>query len=240
MAKVGITETVLRDAHQSLIATRMTTAEMLPIIEKMDKDADKKLNLNQLITIIMPVKNGENYVQEAIDGIKSQSMNIEIIVVDDGSDDNTVNIAQAAGCKVLHHEISKGQVVAKNTGLKEAKGKFVMFHDHDDVLTPKALSIMHEEFQKDKSLEVVIAKIKDFVSPDCKDKAQSVKPEGYWGALGGSLLIKKEVFNKIGFFDENLSAGEIISLTSKFVEHGIKTKKIDYNNKKRKKLPKKG
>ncbi|MBE7013307.1 MAG: oxaloacetate decarboxylase subunit alpha, partial [Ruminococcaceae bacterium] len=37
MAKVGITETVLRDAHQSLIATRMTTEQMLPIIEKMDK-----------------------------------------------------------------------------------------------------------------------------------------------------------------------------------------------------------
>ena len=37
MAKIGITETVLRDAHQSLIATRMTTEQMLPIVEKMDK-----------------------------------------------------------------------------------------------------------------------------------------------------------------------------------------------------------
>lgn len=184
--------------------------------------------MDNLISIIMPVKNGSNYLSEAIMGIKKQNVDTEIIVVDDGSTDDTVKIAQDFDCKVVSHGVSKGQIAGKNTGLNIAAGNFILFHDHDDVLADNALQTMLNEFKMNSGLEVVNAKIKDFISQDATDQNQTIKTEPYWGCLGGAMLIKKEVFDKIGLFDENIKAGEIIALTSKFQEHNIKVKKIDF------------
>ena len=71
-----------------------------------------------IISVIIPVKNGSNYLKEAIEGIHKQGMNIEIILVNDGSTDQTEKIAKDMGCIVINHTESKGQVAAKNTGLK--------------------------------------------------------------------------------------------------------------------------
>ena len=68
------------------------------------------------ISIIMPVKNGKNYMQEAINAIKKQNVELELIVVNDGSTDETEQIAQENDFIVLNHEQSKGQVLGKNTG----------------------------------------------------------------------------------------------------------------------------
>lgn len=193
---------------------------------------NEEYNMNRLISIIMPVKNGENYLKEAILSILKQNMNLEIIVVDDGSTDNTVQIAESLGCKVISHKTSKGQVIAKNTGIKVTNGDFIIFCDHDDLLAEGSLKKFYEEFENPE-IEVVIAKIKDFISPDAKNQEQKIKDELYYGCLAGSMMIKKSVFEKIGLFDENIKAGEIISLTNKFQEFNINTKKIDFISSKR-------
>ena len=82
--------------------------------------------MNKLVSIIMPVKNGNNYIREAIESIKNQNVNSEIIVIDDGSTDNTASIAEELGCNVIKHEINKGQVAAKNTGLKQNRMKYLI------------------------------------------------------------------------------------------------------------------
>ena len=182
--------------------------------------------MNDLISIIMPVKNGEKYIQEALDGIKKQDMNIEIIVVDDASSDKTAEIAKHSGCKVISLTNSKGPVVAKNIGLKEANGNYIMFHDHDDVMNDGAMKALYEHMVSDSDIKVVMAKVKDFCTDsDNKDK---VKPDAYYGLFTGAVLIKKEVFDIIGLFDENLTAGEIISFQSKLQSSGIEIKKIDF------------
>ena len=159
----------------------------------------------------MPVKNGENYIKEALEGIKKQNMNLEIIVVDDGSDDNTAEIAKEFGCIIVKHEKSKGQVVAKNTALKIAKGEYIMFHDHDDIMEEATLQKLYDAIMQNKDISMVMAKVKDFISPDSKDKNTLIKKDAYWGLFTGAALIKKEVFDKIGLFDEDIQAGEIIS-----------------------------
>jgi len=180
------------------------------------------------ISVIMPVKNGKNYMQEAINSIKKQNVEIELIVINDGSTDETAQIAKENGCTVLTHEKSRGQVVAKNTGLKVTNGDYIMFCDHDDILSDDAIQTMLEEFNKDNELQVVNAKIKDFISPDAKNQNQTIKNDPYYGCLAGSILFKKEVFDKIGLFDENVQAGEIIALMTKLEQNNIKIKKIDF------------
>ena len=90
--------------------------------------------MKKLISVIIPVKNGSNYLREAIDSLKKQDVPVQIIVVDDGSTDDTAAIASGCGCEVVSHPFCKGQVAAKNTGLAVASGEFVMFMDHDDVI----------------------------------------------------------------------------------------------------------
>lgn len=179
---------------------------------------------NELITIIIPVKNGSNYLSEAINGIKNQNMNVEIIVVDDASTDNTSEIAESLGCKVIKHSECKGPVVAKNTALKSANGKYIMFHDHDDIMVKGALPKLYDELCKSEDSKIVMAKVKDFGTDNMKDK---IKPEAYYGLFTGAVLIKKEVFDVIGLFDESLTAGEIISFQTKLNEQNIEIKKID-------------
>lgn len=185
--------------------------------------------MNDLISVIIPVKNGSKYIEQAIKGIQKQDMNVEIIAVDDCSTDNTVEIAQNFGCKIIKHETSKGQVAGKNSGLKIAKGKYILFHDHDDIMNDGALKILYNEFEPD--VMAVEAKVQDFYSPDLSQDERAktpIKKEAYYGLFTGAILIKKEVFDKIGYFNESVHTGEIIEWQSKMDSNNFKIKKIDF------------
>lgn len=190
--------------------------------------------MNDLISVIIPVKNGKNYLKEAIEGIKNQKMNVEIIVVDDCSTDNTVEIAESYGCKIICHKTSRGQVIGKNSGLKAAKGKYILFHDHDDIMQEGALQRLYYEFEPD--VMAVEAKVQDWYSPDLSEEEKLktiIKQEPYWGLFTGAILIKKEVFDVIGYFNESVKAGEIIDWQSKMDSNGLKIKKVDFISTKR-------
>ena len=186
--------------------------------------------MNDLISVIIPVKNGGKYISQAIEGILNQKMNVEIIVVDDCSEDNTIEIAEKYDCKIIHHDCPKGQVAGKNNGLKVAKGKYIMFHDHDDIMKNGTLETLYNELISDKNISAVEAKVQDWYSPDLSDeekKKTQIKQEPYWGLFTGAILMKKEIFDVIGLFNENLKAGEIIEWQQKMDSAGLKIKKLD-------------
>ncbi len=186
--------------------------------------------MDKLISIIIPVKNGTNYLKEAIDGIKKQDMNVEIIVVDDGSTDNTFELAKSLGCNVIRNAKSEGPVKAKNKALTVSNGQYVMFHDHDDVMNSGSLKVMYDVLEADDTISAVMCKVKDFISPEIPDEEKqrtSVKPEPYYGLFTGAVLMRKEIFDTIGPFDESVTAGEIIDWQTKMDRNGLKIKKLD-------------
>lgn len=91
--------------------------------------------MNNLFSVIIPVFNGEKFVSEAIESAISQiGVNSEIIVVDDGSTDNTINIIRGFGDRVtLYEQKNSGVSVARNYGASKAKGEYLAFLDADDV-----------------------------------------------------------------------------------------------------------
>ena len=185
--------------------------------------------MNDLISIIIPVRNGANFIGEAIEHIKSQVMNVELIVVDDASDDETVSIAESYGCTIVRHDTRKGQVAGKNSGLKAAHGDFILFHDHDDVMRPGALDALYSSF--DGSTSAVEAMVQDFYSPGLSDAQKHMTPikeEPYYGLFTGAILMRKSVFDIIGYFSETVTAGEIIDWEFKMKDHGLVCKKIDF------------
>ena len=183
--------------------------------------------MNNLVSVIIPVKNGSNYINQAINSIKKQNANVEIIVVDDASTDNTIQIAEEQGWHIKRHATSKGQVAGKNTGIEAAKGEYVIFLDHDDLMQEHALESLIFEFIKDPSLDVVQAQVQNFISEDTLNQQQNISLEPFFGIPTGCMLFRKSVFDKIGMIDENITTGEMIFFKEKFEQNDIKLKKIE-------------
>jgi glycosyltransferase involved in cell wall biosynthesis len=184
-----------------------------------------------MISVIIPCRNGANYIAEAIAGIQRQNMAIEIIVVDDAGTDETAHIAVNADCRVIRHVVTRGQVAGKNTGIRAANGEFVIFHDHDDVMNADALRMLYNELAADKNLWMVMAGVRDFISPELSDEEKQkvvAKKFPYYGLLTGAVLMRKSLFDRIGFFDENLHTGEMISLLTNMDKLHLQYKKINF------------
>lgn len=102
-----------------------------------------------IVSIIIPVYKVEPYIEECLCSVIGQTYeNIECLIVDDCSPDNSIAIAETIISKlvaekdkyrILHHTENRGLSAARNTGLKEAKGDYVFFLDSDDKLFPEAL-----------------------------------------------------------------------------------------------------
>ncbi|MFD0795040.1 glycosyltransferase family 2 protein [Mucilaginibacter litoreus] len=106
---------------------------------------------DQLVSIIIPAYNWEKYIAASINSALAQTWpQIEIIVVDDGSTDNTLNVArsfEAKGVKVIH-QVNQGASAARNRGLKEAKGQYIQFLDADDLLAPDKIQAQMQYLQQ--------------------------------------------------------------------------------------------
>lgn len=120
-------------------------AERIVILE-MEKIAPK-------ISVIIPVYNTEKYLRECLDSVINQTLkDIEIICIDDGSTDSSLNIlreyAQKDSRIIVLTRQNKGAGAARNAGLKIAKGEYLSFLDSDDVFMPKMLEAMYDYSQK--------------------------------------------------------------------------------------------
>lgn len=175
---------------------------------------------NKMISIIVPVFNGEKYLDECLSGLGGNG--IEIIVVNDSSNDNSEIIAKKYTDKVINIEHS-GPVVARNTGLKHANGDYVMFMDADDVLNKDAITIM---MNKIADFDVIIGRRSDFISPDCKDINTQTKTSSH-GVIAGCALFKKSAFESIGYFDEDLLCGDAYDWLLRAKKSDLKIKEID-------------
>lgn len=113
-----------------------------------------------LVSVIMPVYNGEKYLAEAIDSILRQTyINWELLAVDDGSTDNSLSILQMYAkrdcrIRILLHEVNKGLPAARNTGIRNAKGKYVALMDADDISMPKRLAMQTAFMERHSEVDV--------------------------------------------------------------------------------------
>ncbi|AFE52779.1 minor teichoic acids biosynthesis protein ggab (ggab) [Rickettsia prowazekii str. GvV257] len=185
-----------------------------------------------LVSIIIPVYNGANYMREAIDSALAQTYkNIEIIVVNDGSKDETETIALSYGDKICYlYKENGGCGSALNCGIKNMKGKYFSWLSHDDVYYPNKIehqiNILNKLDNKDVIVycgyELIDQKSHSLycVKPDqrySKEKLDiSLFPLLHSLIHGCTLLIPSILFQKIGLFDESLKYTHDYDLWFKF------------------------
>jgi glycosyltransferase involved in cell wall biosynthesis len=103
-----------------------------------------------LISVIIPVYNGEKTIKETIEAVLNQTFSdFELIVINDGSQDSTLDIVssiQEARIKVFSYP-NAGQAISRNRGLSHACGEFIAFLDADDLWTPDKLEAQLKALQ---------------------------------------------------------------------------------------------
>lgn len=110
-----------------------------------------------LISVVMPAYNAEKTIEKAIQSVIMQTYsNIEVIVIDDGSQDETVNLAASYAqkdhrIKVVQNQSNKGVALARNRGVEEAKGEWIAFLDSDDRWEPSKLEKQSDILRKNPS-----------------------------------------------------------------------------------------
>jgi glycosyltransferase involved in cell wall biosynthesis len=177
-----------------------------------------------LISCIVPVHNGERYLAETLDSLAAQSHRpIELIVVDDGSTDGSLQIARhhAAGVRCVSQPQS-GHGAARNAGVVLATGAFVAFIDADDLWDPSKLARQLAAFDARPALGVVCTHLQNFVSPD---RTEDGKPAPVGPPVPGyaaiSMLARRSLFETIGLLDPSLAHANDREWLCRVAEAGI-------------------
>lgn len=165
---------------------------------------------NPKISVIIPVRNGAAFITEAINSIFEQQYEpVEVIVVDDGSTDNTTEILEMTGKEIKYvYQENKGSYAARNKGLELATGKYIAFLDADDVWVENKLSIQLSVLDEKPQIGAIIGFTKKIsLSQRLEDAKKMFEEQGGFLLNLGASLFRKSVFRKVGSFDEELQSG---------------------------------
>ncbi len=182
---------------------------------------------NVKISVIVPTLNEEKYIEGTIFHIAKQRPH-EIIIADARSTDGTVHIAKKYGCKIVYSKRGAASY-GRNAGAKAATGDVLLFLDADTIVFPTLLKTLHKDFSTDKKLVGWTCLIYVF-SPSWKEQIiynmsnnivefltkYMKKPH----APGIVIAVRKDVFQKVDGFNENMRVMEDHDLAMRLGKHG--------------------
>ena len=162
-----------------------------------------------LVSIIIPVYNGEKYLAEAIDSVLEQTYHpFEIIVIDDGSTDNSVDIARSYKEVIYIYQSHQGVAVARNNGITSAQGMFIAFQDADDIWLPNKLEVQVKYLLEHPDVEYTICRQQNFKDLGIDLSAKGTKSDLSKGKINlMDLVARKTVFEKVGSFNPDYQVG---------------------------------
>ena len=194
-----------------------------------------KVEFTPKVSIVIPVYNGSNYLSEAIDSALAQTYkNIEIVVVNDGSDDEgkTEAIATLYGNKIRYFYKENGGVAsALNLGIRNMIGEYFSWLSHDDAYYPDKIErqVKHLENRKNKQIitycacEIIDENSNLLWRPRIKKKyLNNIYLTILSTSIGGcSLLVPKECFENVGVFNEKLTTTQDNEMWLRIAKEGF-------------------
>ena len=174
-----------------------------------------------MVSVIIPTYNRESTIKKSIDSVLQQTYkDLELIIVDDGSTDNTGQIINGYQDSRLHYikaEKRGGANKARNIGIVNAKGEYIAFQDSDDIWEKDKLEKQVRVLQENKQIDGVFCRHmyyfangkmistpnKKFTKDLLQEKLKETLARG--NVIGTpTLIVRKSCFDKIGMFDEML------------------------------------
>lgn len=178
----------------------------------------------------MPCYNAQKFIGVAIKSVLDQDYGgmLEIIVVDDGSSDDSVALASAFPFVKIFRQANKGPAAARNHAIRQSQGDLIAFLDADDVWTPGSLQARVDILNIEPDVDIAFGDLTQWFAPELR---QDSPPETVWAlpkyldpALSSgwlypyilldtiltiiTALVRRRVFDDVGLFDEELRVGE--------------------------------
>ncbi len=178
-----------------------------------------------LVSVIIPTYNRAHLLPRAITSVLSQTLkDFELIIVDDGSTDNTREVVESFQKKdkrirYIWQENSGGPAKPKNMGIKNSRGKYIGFLDDDDEWLPEKLKKQLKVFEQSKNLGIVGCSAFYVDSNTKKTRINKIKRredknysidflKGTFLGSSSSIVIPMYIFNNIGLYDESFSVAD--------------------------------
>lgn len=168
------------------------------------------------VSVIIPAFNSGKYIQEALDSVLAQSHEpLEIIVIDDGSTDDTEAVVSSFGDKVIYRrQENAGSGKARNTGISLAKGKWIAFLDSDDVWYNNHLKKLMDRLATNTKADMVYGAqrfVNEDGTPSAHKHQQDNYPEGWIFAdmfeanyvATPAVIVRRSLVLKLGGFSES-------------------------------------
>lgn len=187
--------------------------------QRVDENIGKKMQAVELVSIIMPVFNGRQFIAEAVESVLLQTyQNFELIILDDGSDDETYSfVAKQYGddprIKLMGPFLQQGPFKLRNIGVTASRGSYVAFLDADDVWGENKLAaqisfleenknvgLSHTNVEKIDADSKVVGRFdidKRLYSGECFYEMLKLN-----GVCNSSVVVRREIFEMVGLFDE--------------------------------------
>jgi glycosyltransferase involved in cell wall biosynthesis len=180
------------------------------------------------VSVIIPVFDQAVYLDEALASVAEQTRPVdEVIVVDDGSSDDSAERAERSGAHVVRLGTNVGPGAARNRGLEVATGTLICFADADDVLLAHKVAAQLAHLAADPELGIVMARHELLVEPGAEHLVRRSR-DPVFGDLGGveplsASLVRREVLDRVGPLDEGLRHGEGLDWVSRAARAGVRS-----------------
>lgn len=183
------------------------------------------------ISVVIPVRNLADLLAETLGSVLAQTrLASEVIVVDDGSDDDSVATAVASFSSVtVIRQQHLGTGAARNRGATATDSEAILFLDADDLLRPDALASLGAALDADTHIDLVHGRMHEFVDQRNPPPPGMRHTELDSGAarLAGSTLIRRTFWDRTGGMDEALPRGEWIDWMSRALGLGPKVAEVE-------------
>ena len=187
--------------------------------------------MGPLVSVVIPVFNGERFLREAVQSVLDQKYSpLEIIIVDDGSTDGTAAVASNMPEPVRYlRQSNQGPAAARNRGIEQAQGNLIAFTDADDLWPTGKLALQLPYLTSNPAIELVMGRIQQVLLSETSDgpsEADQIAEPALSVNLG-SAIIRKSVFDRVGLFDETMRYSEDVDWFMRARERGAAIVTLD-------------
>jgi glycosyltransferase involved in cell wall biosynthesis len=184
-----------------------------------------------MISVVIPVFNGAQFIASAIRSVINQTLAPgEIIVVDDGSSDASADIAASFAAVRTLRLPHRGASAALNVGVSEASGSLLAFLDADDLWAPDMLAFEASALAEAPAADAVFGRVAVFSDPEyAVTEPLAITPElsSMVGASKIAMLVRRPAFLAVGEFDESMEAADFAEWYSRALRCGIEMRFLE-------------
>jgi glycosyltransferase involved in cell wall biosynthesis len=185
--------------------------------------------LQPLVSVIIPVRDGADFIGDAVGSIIAQGYpNLEIIIIDDGSTDDLVGAVRALPVDVrLFHHTDLGPAEARNVGIRNASADFIAFLDADDLWPEERLAGMVRHLC-DEPEALVVHGFSQLMQRDAAGDYDYIgNPREAFDCYIGAGLYRRSAFERVGLFDPRLRFGEDIDWFARASRQELRIDRLD-------------